>query len=345
MKTFSCACGNRLFFENTVCMSCNKKLGYSFETDTMEALEEKDNSFRLASNHNPVRLCKNYSDYNVCNALIPYDSDSDLCISCQLNRTIPNLEFKDNIKKWGRLEKAKRRLVRSLLILGLPVIPHTKSASGLAFDFIEDQQQNPQVLNEFVSTGHFQGLITINLAEADDIFIENAKNDLGEQYRTPLGHLRHESGHYYFDLLINNSEWIDKFRAVFGNEQQDYTASLEQYYQTKPHNDWNQYFISEYAMVHPVEDWAECWAHYLHMIDTLETARSLNVLVDKGQLTLQKQLTHWAYLSMSLNELNRSMGLNDAYPFVMSEEVIRKIDLVDRVIDPSFAPIQQVGAG
>ena len=345
MKTFVCNCGNQLFFDNTRCLNCDVHLGYDFTMDQLEPLVKDNGRYRLASNDNEIRLCRNYVDFSVCNSLIPFDSDSDLCISCQLNRTIPNLKFANNIQKWAKLEKAKRRLVRTLLSLGLPVTPHNKSENGLAFDFIEDQQQNPEVVNEFVSTGHFKGLITINLAEADDIYLESAKYDLGEQYRTPLGHLRHESGHYYFDLLIQHSEWIQSFRELFGDEQKDYNAALAHYYQTKPHKDWNQYYISEYAMVHPLEDWAECWAHYLHMVDTLETAHSLKILAGNNSTSIDAQLTNWSYLSMSLNELNRSMGLNDAYPFVMSTEVIKKIRLVDQVIDPSYAPIQQGEAG
>ena len=307
-------------------------------------VKNKDH-YLLASTGEKVKPCKNNVEFSVCNSIIPFDYHSDLCISCQLNRTIPNLTFENNIQKWSKLENAKRRLVRTLLNLGLPVNPSTSDNNGLAFDFIEDQQQNPEVINEFVSTGHKNGLITINLAEADDIYLENAKNDLGEQYRTPLGHLRHESGHYYFDLLIRNSKWIDSFRDLYGDERQDYDKALADYYQSKPHNNWNQKYISEYAMVHPLEDWAECWAHYLHMIDTLETARSLKILADNCSTSIDAQLANWSYLSMSLNELNRSMGLNDAYPFIMSAEVTKKIRLVDQVIDPSCLPIQQEGVG
>lgn len=345
MKTFTCECGNRLFFDNSRCIQCDAQLAYDFESDRLEPLIKLNDHYQLISNGSKVRLCKNYLEYSVCNSLVTFDSDSDLCISCQLNRTIPNLNFANNIQKWAKLEKAKRRLVRTLLVLGLPVISYAKNDNGLAFDFIEDQQQNPQIMNEFVSTGHFNGLITVNLAEADDIFRENAKNDLGEQYRTPLGHLRHESGHYYFDLLVKHSEWIDTFREIFGNEQEDYNKALAHYYQTKPHNNWNLQYISEYSMVHPLEDWAECWAHYLHMVDTLETARSLDILADKSSLNFEDQLASWAYLSMSLNELNRSMGLHDAYPFVMSGDVVRKVRLVDQVIGPSSVPTQQEEAG
>ena len=343
MKTFKCGCGSQLYFENTLCLSCNKKVAYDFTTDTMNRLSELNSDYYLTDSNKKVKLCKNFSEYNVCNALIPYDSKSDLCISCQLNRTIPNLEFSDNIKKWAKLEKSKRRLVRSLLKLGLPVTSYSQSESGIAFDFIQDQQQNPNVHNEFVTTGHYKGLITINLAEADDIHLENTKSELGEQYRTPLGHLRHESGHYYFDLLIKDTSWLETFREIFGNEQSDYQQALDRYYQSKPHTNWNQNYISEYAMVHPLEDWAECWAHYLHMVDTLESAQNLNILDFDDNNDIDAQLYNWANLSIAMNELNRSMGLNDAYPFILNTDVVKKLCFLDQVIDPNYVPTQQVG--
>ncbi len=342
MKTFRCDCGSQLYFENTVCLSCNKLIAYDFTSDEMNRLTKLDDNYYLTDFNKKLKLCKNYTEYNVCNASIPAESESQLCISCQLNRTIPNLDVIDNIQKWARLEKSKRRLVRSLLQLGLPVISYAQSENGLAFDFLQGQQQNPNVDNEFVTTGHYKGLITINLAEADDIYLENTKSELGEQYRTPLGHLRHESGHYYFDLLIRDSKWIDIFREIFGSEEGDYQQALDHYYQSKPHTNWNQNYISEYAMVHPLEDWAECWAHYLHMIDTLESAKNLNILDFDENNDIDAQLYNWSNLAIAMNELNRSMGLNDAYPFILNTAVVKKLYFLDQVIDPNFAPTRLV---
>ncbi|MEM8844031.1 MAG: putative zinc-binding metallopeptidase [Pseudomonadota bacterium] len=345
MKIFKCECGSQLYFDNTKCLSCNKKLAYNFSTDSIDTLTVSDDHRYYNSNNEEVKLCYNYNIHGVCNASLANDDGSGLCISCQLNRTIPNLENKKNVEKWAKLEKAKRRLIRTLLQLNLPVESFTKNNNGLGFDFLEDQQQNPNVFNEFVATGHYLGVITINLAETDDIYVENAKNELGEQYRTLLGHLRHESGHYYYDLLVKNTNWLKPFRNLFGNEEIDYQNALKNYYQTKPHENWNDQYISEYSMVHPLEDWAECWAHYLHMVDTLETARSLNILKDRHNKSIDTQLSDWSNLTIALNELNRSMGLNDAYPFVLSQTVIKKIHLVDQIIGPNFATIPKVEVG
>ncbi|MEJ2114531.1 MAG: putative zinc-binding metallopeptidase [Gammaproteobacteria bacterium] len=276
MKKFNCSCGQPLYFENSWCTYCNKQLAYSFETDSIYTLEIHNQNVYITSNEIKVRLCKNYTEFNTCNACIPINQDDDWCLACLLNQTIPDLSHKNNIKKWAKLESAKRRLIRTLLALDLIVIPKNNGQqNGLAFAFLEDQQQNVNAEHEFILTGHHQGLITINLAEADDASREGARELMGELYRTPLGHLRHESGHYYFETLIQNTKWIDSFRKLFGNENLDYQQALSNYYANKKTSLHNDEYISEYAKAHPLEDWAECWAHYLHMTDTLETAMPL----------------------------------------------------------------------
>lgn len=324
---------------------CNRSLAYDFTTDDFHTLDKENNNIYVTSDNQEIRLCDNYINYDVCNAIVPNDSNMNLCIACQANRVIPDLSNQSSIQKWAKLEDAKRRLIRTFLVLGLPVTPHTEITNGLAFDFLEDQSQNPNVSNEFVSTGHHNGLITINLAEADDIHLENTKNALGEQYRTPLGNLRHESGHYYFDKLIKQTNWIEKFRELFGNNAFNYQDALNEFYASKPHLDWNQNYISEYAMAHPLEDWAECWAHYLHMFDTLETAQNFNILRKDNYKNFNDKLVEWSELSIALNQLNRSMGLKDAYPFVLSPKVFRKLGFVHLVIDPNFEPTQLEGVG
>ncbi|MGK9518001.1 putative zinc-binding metallopeptidase, partial [Salmonella enterica subsp. enterica] len=86
-------------------------------------------------------------------------------------------------------------------------------------------------------------------------------------YRTLLGHFRHEVGHYYWDRLIANSHWLAAFRSLFGDERASYAEALDQHYQNGPRPDWQQTCVSAYATMHPWEDWAETWAHYLHMMD------------------------------------------------------------------------------
>ena len=342
MKKFTCECGQPLFFENTRCLKCNRILAYEYVKDEILSLTELRDGIYSSETGERVKLCRNYQQYNICNVCIPINQENDWCIACQLNQTIPNLEQEANKIKWAKLEKAKRRLVRTLHSLGLPIVSRHFDEKGLAFAFLEDKNQNPSVTQEFVSTGHHNGLITINLAEADDALRESAKEQLGEQYRTLLGHLRHESGHYYFDRYIKNSEWINLFRETFGDERKDYQNSLDAYYASKPYKNWEQNYISEYAIMHPLEDWAECWAHYLHMIDTLETAYSFNAIeYSFSNLDIDERLAYWSDFTVVLNELNRSMGLSDAYPFVLSSTVIKKLSFVHQMIDPKFGPIQR----
>lgn len=194
---------------------------------------------------------------------------------------------------------------------------------------------NPEVEQEIVETGHAQGLITVYLAEADDVARESTRVAMGESYRTLLGHFRHESGHYYFDQLIKNTSWHDEFKKIFGDDNINYEQSLQNYYAHPPVPAAQSGFISDYAQSHPLEDWAECWAHYLHMMDTLETAATYGLAKhDPFTQDIDDWLAEWPRVTLILNELNRSMGLRDAYPFVLSEQSVRKLHFVHRVIDP-----------
>lgn len=208
--------------------------------------------------------------------------------------------------------------------------------SGLAFEFIEDKRTNPGVVEEHVNTGHRDGLITINIAEADHVKREMSRRFTGELYRTLLGHFRHESGHYYFARLVNTDTAIDGFRNLFGDERKDYKSALQYYYANKLNIERDPELISHYAQSHPMEDWAEVWAHYLHMVDTLEIAAEFQLqqgaaLADEFETKLLK----WSKLTIMLNSLNRSMGQEDAYPFVLSDLTLRKLRFVHYLICPS----------
>tara|TARA_R110002049_G_scaffold2743_4_gene21091 strand:- start:21985 stop:22998 length:1014 start_codon:yes stop_codon:yes gene_type:complete len=336
LKKFSCSCGQTVFFENTQCYACGSILAYDFEKDTMRALTQPEVGVYQSRDKKQYKLCKNYEQFGVCNVCVIHDSPSEWCVACRLNQTIPNLDNPENIQYWKKLELAKRRLIRTLLSLNLPLESMVNQQEcRLRFAFLEDQRRNPDVPNEFVYTGHNHGLITVNLDEADDVSREQVKVTTGENYRTPLGHLRHESGHYYFDVLLANSQLLDGFRMLFGDESVDYKQSLDNYYSHKQYQQWQNDFISRYAQAHPLEDWAECWAHYLHMHDTLETARCQNIIEDISDNSLDESVADWSSLIVIMNELNRSMGLNDTYPFVLSDEVIRKLNFVHQVIDPT----------
>jgi hypothetical protein len=216
-------------------------------------------------------------------------------------------------------------MLYGLLSLKLPQM----SRRGLVFDFLEDKRSNPLVSVEHVLSGHAQGVITINAAEADASYREATKEAMNEPYRTLLGHFRHEIGHFYWEMLVEASADLDAFRQLFGDEQQDYRQALDQYYADGPDADWQESYISAYASAHPLEDWAETWAHYLLMMETLETALSYDLIAKLEQDQLfENWLGEWMQLVVVMNALSRSTGHTDAYPFVISPTVQRKLQFI-----------------
>ena len=275
MNVFHCDhCDQLVFFENTVCVKCGNTLAYLPDLGDMGSLNPAGAGLWRSplprAEGRLYRLCDNYTQHNVCNWVVRDDDPNTLCQSCRLTRVIPDLSRPGNKESWYKLEVAKRRLVYSLLALGCPVeSKDDEPQRGLAFEFLADPVADGA---SPVLTGHDDGVITLNVAEADDVERERRRVRLHEPYRTLLGHFRHEVGHYYWDRLIKDSPLIDDFRERFGDERQDYSQALQQHYDQGPRIDWQQQFVSAYASVHPWEDWAETWAHYLHMTDTLETA-------------------------------------------------------------------------
>ena len=214
------------------------------------------------------RRCANFHSPAGCNWLVPIEEPDELCLSCRLNRSIPDLENEADRRYWRAIEFGKRRLISQLLALGLPIVPREQDPDrGLAFDLLRSPESGPRVM-----TGHASGLITINIEEADDAIRERIRTELHEPYRTLIGHLRHEIGHYYWDRLISHSRWLEPYRTLFGDERADYADAIKANYDEGPPDDWAERYISAYASSHPWEDWAETWAHYLHIIDSLDTA-------------------------------------------------------------------------
>ncbi|MEX1032322.1 MAG: putative zinc-binding metallopeptidase [Cellvibrionaceae bacterium] len=332
MKTFQCVCGQRVFFENTSCNQCGRALGFDPQTLDMLAFDLED-TWRAEGSGVGYKPCSNYVSYDVCNWVIPEQSRASFCLACSLNEMIPAIASPQKRGWWAKMELAKRRLVVTLLRLKLKVVAKRHDPQGLGFAFLEDKRMNPAVREHFVATGHAHGLITVNLAEADPARREMARQQMGESYRTLLGHFRHESGHYYFDQLIKGTKHEAEFRQLFGDERKDYDAALRDYYDKPPPSALETGFISDYAQAHPLEDWAECWAHYLHMVDTLETAAEFG-LVEKhfADGDIDQWLLDWSQVTVALNALNRSMGFQDACPFVYSETTVGKIRFIHRAV-------------
>lgn len=331
MQRFYCDCGQELFLENRLCTQCGSTLACDLAAGVMATLHNHADHWQVCRDGRAVKLCSNREQYGVCNALVELHDPLEQCISCRLNRTIPDLSRPANRERWAKLEEAKRRLLFGLLKLGLPLAaPVQGYPRGLCFDFLEDKRSNPDVPDEYVTTGHHEGVITINVLEADDVQRAWQRELSSERYRTLLGHLRHEVGHYYHELLVRD---IDRFIALFGDPGSPYNEALQRYYKQGPLAGWEQNYISAYASAHPLEDWAECFAHYLHMKDTLETASQRGAITPlNGGETVDQLLQAWDRFAVTLNELNRSLGLRDAYPFVVTVAVAEKLRFVDAAI-------------
>lgn len=356
MKTFHCShCQNLVFFENVKCLNCEHSLAYLPDRNRIAALEQdKEGMWRQPNDSNgnhAYKLCANYLEHNVCNWAIPIEEPESLCSSCRLTRVIPDLNQQGNQASWYRVETAKRRLIYTLLSLKLPLAGKSEQTpDGLEFQFLNDTTK-PNGDRARVMTGHDNGVITINVAEADDVYREQQRTQQSEPYRTLLGHFRHESGHYYWDRLILNSPRLDAFRATFGDERADYQQALKRHYELGPPVSWEQDFISTYASSHPWEDWAESWAHVLHISDALETAHSLGLSVKPrradepslqrlsqspapGKTAFDQLVQAWLSLTYVLNNLTRGLGLADSYPFVLSNRVIDKLRFVFETMAP-----------
>ncbi len=347
MKNFQCsACGNKVYFGNVACLRCKSALAFDPSTLTMIAMEAAGEAgdFRtLGTNAGAhVRYCANHM-HGVCNWLAPANDPAGFCIACKLNRTIPNLSEPGNLDAWDKLERAKKRLVFSLLRFGLPLDATAQGKGALAFEF-----------KQHATTGHLDGVITINVRETDSVERERQRATFGEAYRSLLGHLRHESGHFYWSLLIDGTPHLDEARILFGDERQDYAQALARHYDQGAPDDWQSRYLSAYASSHPWEDWAETWAHYIHMVDALDTAeaegmepRAAGMLQGTAwpyqssdvyrDATFESLMERWVPLSLAMNNLTRSMGHMDFYPFVISAPAYAKLSFVHRAIHAGAA--------
>ena len=351
MRLFECqTCGNIVYFENTSCVACGSSLGYDPVAGQMLTVADANgNAPAPAPGKVAQLLCAN-SIHDVCNWLVPVDAGSDFCKACRHNRTVPDLSILGNGERWRRIELAKRHLFYSLMRLGLPIAEPGTGPMALEFEFVATVpdatgKQKPAL------TGHNSGRITINVAEADDAVRESRRVAMGEPYRTLLGHFRHEIGHYYWDVLVRDTAALANFRALFGDERADYAKALEHHYSAGPPADWQRQAISAYATAHPWEDFAETWAHYLHMVDALEMARSFGIgirgpLEQEGRTSTEvifdpygvrdvgTLLDAWVPLTVAMNSINRSMGQPDFYPFVLSKPIVDKLAFIHGLTHP-----------
>jgi hypothetical protein len=353
MKTFHCThCQAQVFFDNVACLNCGSLLAYLPDHGAMAALRESREGVYSPSGPDILgqyRLCANYPRHSVCNWAVPIKDPNPLCASCRLTEVIPQLSPLGKIA-WQRLEAAKRRLVYGLSSLQLGLQRKSESApQGVRFQFLQDAT-GPNGDAQRVLTGHDNGLITLNIDEADDLKRERQRVTQHEPYRTLLGHFRHEIGHYFWDRLIRDSARLEEFRRLFGDERADYAEALRHHYRAGARENWQDTHISAYAASHPWEDWAETSAHFLHMSDALETASALGLSLNparSGEPTgpslpadqavldagFDKMIDRWLTLTYVMNSLSRGLGLADSYPFVLSPTVMDKLRFVFEVIN------------
>ncbi|BDZ47429.1 zinc-binding metallopeptidase family protein [Naasia aerilata] len=331
MRVFACPkCGAWVEFEDRMCLACSTSLAYSPDRDDIVLADAEV-------------LC-GFREQIGCNWVADPEGDGE-CASDRLTVERPGEGDPVAIVQLAVAEQAKRRLVRQLRHLGLPIEVRAGD-HGLGFA-LKSPADGEQVL-----TGHADGLITINLTEASDPHREEVRIQLGEPYRTMLGHLRHEIGHYYWLVLVDEQPEVEPFRQLFGDERQDYGDALTAHYGNGDAGDWATDHISQYATMHPWEDFAETFAHYLHIADVLETTASVGVTVDgptgvpaplagsissRGAadisgLTMPEVLTRWHGFSLAVNAINRSMGEPDLYPFVLTPAIGEKLAQVHDLV-------------
>ncbi len=345
MRGFSCdSCGQRIYFENDRCLRCHSPLGYVHARRDVVALTEPspDHFVEVGAPDRAWQRCAT-RPVTGCNWLVPAGAGAR-CESCVLTRTRPADDDVNGMGELVRGEMAKRRLIFQLAELRLPVTPRDEAAGrGLAFDLLSSTRIK-------VVTGHDNGVITLDLAEADSEHRERMRQQLGEPYRTLLGHFRHEIGHYYWPILVDRPEVLDACRQLFGDDRADYAAAVGRHYEGSPEGDpsWSATHISRYATMHPYEDWAETFAHYLHILDTLQTADSIGLTAAPGPTTraplrsggdgpgggadFDRVVGGWLDLSYALNQVNRSMGHEDLYPFLLAPKVTEKLAFVDHLV-------------
>ena len=349
MRSFACFhCGQLLFFENSHCLRCGAALGFVPSRLQLCAVDfVRGSSYRVAgcAEGQLYRRCAR-AQLAACNWLVE-DGQAELCESCRLTELAPTLRHDGDLAAFAKAEAAKRRLVYQLLDLRLPIVSREQDEKlGLSFVLGFRSEAEPFM------TGHINGVISMDLTECDNVHRERLRAEFGEPYRTLLGHFRHEIGHYYWNVLVLNTPEHARFREHFGDERANYAAALERNYQGPQSGDSSQQHVSAYAASHPWEDWAETFAHYLHIRDTLQTAAHFGLHVSPSAPTIPPAggklsarateeiaqrdfgavIAEWLPLTYAFNAANRSMGKEDLYPFVLAPKVIEKLGFVHELV-------------
>ncbi len=342
MDTFQCTCGGRLFFNNTVCIGCESEVGWCETCRNVAPIVPVNGRYSCGNPKcgSAVAKCTNYSVEAVCNRMFAMDPSIEqpvanpltgvgLCKACRLNNIVPDLNVEDNRRRWAKLELAKRQLLYQLDDLGLRYAPEdVGEEKPLQFDFKANTNE------ESVLTGHADGLITINLNEADSVERERVRKQMHEPHRSLIGHFRHEVGHYYWMTLVEGKSEAE-CNAVFGDcRATPYAAALEKHYVNGAAPGWQGRYVSAYATSHPWEDFAETWGFYLDMWEVLTTTHYHlpRLTADAKTLPIEALAKTYQQLGVFFNEVNRSMGLKDLVPEVISDEVVKKLAFLHQLM-------------
>ncbi|WP_111494090.1 MULTISPECIES: zinc-binding metallopeptidase family protein [Marinobacter] len=258
-----------------------------------------------------------------CNWIAP--EEGAFCRSCAMTVLAPDPSIEGAMANWALTEAAKRWVLDNLgrWHWFRPEDPGVRPMFRLLAEGLTP-----------VYMGHVEGVVTISVAEADPVVRTSRREALQEPYRTMIGHMRHEIAHMLWWRLHLREDFLEAFRAMFGDERSDYTAALQSHYETGPPGDWRQHFITSYASAHPHEDWAETVAHLLHLTDITDS------VIAAGLSSPEVPGPNWdpyaepdparlihvaASLAMAINHVNRAMGLSDLYPFVLSDATRGKL--------------------
>ena len=347
VRAFACpVCNDFAAFESDRCATCRTALGFHLPTRSMQPVAD---GVAQIDGQRWVR-CTQCETLD-CNWLAPEEQspyERGRCLADSLIRREPDASDTIAREKLVPTAVALRRLVYQLLDIGLPVDPFWRHDGGLAFDLLSSYSTG-----EKVTIGHAGGVITIDLVESLDDYRESLRVRLGEPYRTMLGHFRHEVGHYYQHVLVESGSGADRYlddcRSLFGDERASYGDAISRHYKFGAPDGWHEAFISEYATMHPWEDFAECFAHYLHITDTIDTSREAGMVLradlvrfsaprdiapleSYDDVPIERLLFDWRWISLFFNRVNTAMGKNPLYPFEIPEPVVAKLGFIHRVI-------------
>jgi hypothetical protein len=347
VRAFACpVCNAFTPFDSDGCAECGTTLGFHLATKSMLPITDGV----VALDGRQWVRCTQHETL-ACNWLAPAEQtafERGRCLAHSLIRREPDADDTLAREKLVPTAAALRRLVYQLHDIGLPIDPFWRQDGGLAFDLLSSYTTGERVI-----IGHAGGVITIDLVESLDDYRESLRVRLGEPYRTMLGHFRHEVGHYYQHVLVETGfgakEYLDECRTLFGDERASYKDAIARHYEFGPPAGWSETFISEYATMHPWEDFAECFAHYLHIADTIDTSREAGMVLHADlvrfaaprdivplesydDVPIERMLFDWRWMSLFFNRVNTAMGKNPLYPFEIPRAVAGKLGFIHRVI-------------